>query len=72
MFPYRKILELYNDGVSLRRIAQIVQHSRQKVIAVTRNAERKEIKIPLNEEMTDKWLEDFLFPEKNQKQVIVI
>jgi len=34
MFPYRKILELHGDNVSLRSIAQIVQHSRQKVTEV--------------------------------------
>lgn len=67
MFPYRKILELYNDGVSLRRISQIVLHSRQKVTEVTKTAERKELKFPFSEEMTDKWLEEFLFPEKKQE-----
>lgn len=31
MFPYRKILELHGEKVSLRGIAMITQHSRQKV-----------------------------------------
>src|SRR5699024_12194582 len=34
MFPYRKILELHSEGVSLRSIATITQHSRQKVTEV--------------------------------------
>jgi len=67
MFPYRKILELHGDHVSLRNIAKIVQHSRQKVTEVIKTAERKGVKLPLREEMTDKWLEEFLFPEKRQE-----
>ncbi len=67
MFPYRKILELHGDHVSLRNIAKVVQHSRQKVTEVIKTAERKGVKLPLSEEMTDKWLEDFLFPEKRQE-----
>lgn len=31
MFPYRKILELHGEKVSLRGIAMITQHSRKKV-----------------------------------------
>lgn len=66
MFPYRKILELHNEEVTLRSIAAITQHSRQKVTEVIRLAEKKGVKIPLEEEMTDPWLEDFLYPEKKQ------
>ncbi|GEN56458.1 hypothetical protein GCM10012290_01740 [Halolactibacillus alkaliphilus] len=47
MFPYRKILELYDDNVSLRSIAQIVQHSRQKVTEMIKTADRKEVSLPL-------------------------
>ena len=67
MFPYRKILELHGDNVSLRSIAQIVQHSRQKVTEVIKTADRKGVSIPLGEEITDKWLEEFLFPEIKQE-----
>lgn len=34
MCPYRKILELYADGVSLSSIAMITQHSWQKVTEI--------------------------------------
>ena len=67
MFPYRKILELHGDNVSLRSIAQIVQHSCQKVTEVIKTADRKGVSLPLGEEMTDKWLEEFLFPEIKQE-----
>lgn len=39
MFPYRKILELHSEGVSLRSIKTITQHSRQKVTEVIKLAE---------------------------------
>jgi len=34
MFPYRKILELHGYEVSLREIAMITRHSRQKITEV--------------------------------------
>src|SRR5699024_5706740 len=64
MFQYRKVLEMKADGFSLRSIRAATGHSRQKITEVIRLAERKEIKYPLSEEMTDKWLEEFLYPEK--------
>jgi len=67
MFPYRKILELHSEEVSLRSIATITQHSRQKVTEVIKLAEKRGIIIPLDEEITDPWLEDFLYPEKKQE-----
>ena len=67
MYPYRKILELHADGVSLRSIAMMTQHSRQKVTEIIELARKKGVKIPLEEEMTDPWLEDFLYPEKKQE-----
>lgn len=67
MFPYRKILELHSEGVSLRSIATITQHSRQKVTEVIKLAEKRGIIIPLDEGITDPWLEDFLYPEKKQE-----
>lgn len=67
MYPYRKILELHADKVSLRSIALMTQHSRQKVTEIIELAKQKGVKVPLEEEMTDRWLEDFLYPEKKQE-----
>ena len=67
MFPYRKILELHSEGVSLRSIATITQHSRQKITEVIKLAEKRGVIIPLDEGITDPWLEDFLYPEKKQE-----
>lgn len=67
MFPYRKILELHDEGVSLRSIATITQHSRQKVTEVIKLAEKKGVLMPLDDGITDPWLEDFLYPEKKQE-----
>ncbi|SFM18536.1 IS21 family transposase [Salibacterium qingdaonense] len=65
MFPYRRILELQGEEErSLRSIAAITHHSRQKVTEVIRLAEKRGLKCPLDEDMTDPWIEDFLYPEK--------
>jgi len=64
MIHYRKILELYDEGISLRGIAASTGHSRQKITEVIDLAEKKGLICPLEEEMTDKWMEEFLFPEK--------
>ncbi|WP_240377292.1 IS21 family transposase [Bacillus piscicola] len=65
MFPYRRMLELhFEEERSFRSIAAITRHSRQKVTEVIRLAEKRGLKCPLDEEMTDPWLEDFLYPEK--------
>src|SRR5699024_6870128 len=65
MYPYQKILELHAENVSLRSIAMIT--SRQKITEIVELAKKKGVKIPLEEEMTDPWLEDFLYPEKKQE-----
>lgn len=67
MFQYRKVLELKADGFSLRSICSVTGHSRQKITEVIRLAETKEITCPLAEEMTDKWIEECLFPEKSME-----
>src|SRR5699024_9710387 len=67
MYPYRKILELYADKVSFRSIALMTQHSRQKVTEIIELAKQKGVKVPPEEEMTDPWLEDFLYPKKKQE-----
>lgn len=64
MIHYRKILELHDEGISLRSITASTGNSRQKVTEVINLAEKKGLVCPLEEEMTDKWIEEFLFPEK--------
>ncbi len=41
MIHYRKILELQNEGISLRGIASSAGHSRQKVTEIIGLAEKK-------------------------------
>lgn len=65
MIHYRKILELHDEGISLRGIAASTGNSRQKVTEVIQLAEKKGLMCPLDEEMYDKWIEEFLFPEKS-------
>lgn len=65
MIHYRKILELNDDGISLRGIAASTANSRQKVTEIIRLAKKKGLVCPLEDEMTDKWIEGFLFPEKS-------
>lgn len=64
MIHYRKILELNDEGISLRGIAASTGNSRPKVTEIIRLAEKKGLVCPLEEEMTDRWIEEFLFPEK--------
>jgi transposase len=52
------------EGISIRSIAAAMGNSRQKVTEIIRKAEDKGLVVPLPEEMTDKWLEEFLFPEQ--------
>lgn len=65
MIHYRKILELHDEGISLRGIAASTGNSRQKVTETINLAERKGLVCPLDDEMTDQWIEEFLFPEKS-------
>jgi transposase len=64
MIQYRKILELHDEGLSMRGISASTGNSRQKVTEVIELAKKKGLMCPLDEEMNDKWIEDFLFPEK--------
>ncbi|WP_246238244.1 IS21 family transposase [Alkalicoccus luteus] len=64
MFPYRYMLELHGEERSLRTIAAMTRHSRQKVTEVIRLAEKRGLSLPMDDDMTDPWLEDFLYPEK--------
>jgi hypothetical protein len=54
MSHYQKILELHDEGISLRGIAASTRNSRQKVTEIIRLAEKKGLVCPLDEEMTDK------------------
>ena len=63
MVSYRKILECYFSGMTQRTIEVAVGSSRNTIRDVVKKAEEKEL-IELTEEMTNIWLEEFLFPEK--------
>ena len=63
MINYRKILELYFDGISQRTISSSTGHSRNKISEVIKRTKKLEIE-NLNDTMTNSWLETLLFPEK--------
>lgn len=60
MIHYRKMLELRDEGNSLRGIAASTGNSRQKVTKIIGLAEKKCLVCPLEEETTDRWIEEFL------------
>lgn len=62
MIQYRKILELDAKGVTQRTIASSTGHSRDKIREVIKRAKVREL-TDLTEEMTNHWLDDYLFPE---------
>lgn len=64
MIHYRRILELADEGLSIRAIADSLGHGRPKVREVIELAKDKVLTCPLSEEMDDRWLEAFLFPHK--------
>ncbi|WP_147533024.1 IS21 family transposase [Bacillus marasmi] len=63
MVNCRKILELYFEGVSQRTISSSTGHSRNTVSEVVHRARKLGID-NLNDTMTNRWLEVYLFPEK--------
>jgi len=63
MIQYRKILELHFNHVSQRTISTSVGSSRNTVSDVIKQAEKLGIG-SLTDEMSNRWLEEFLFPEK--------
>ena len=65
LLQYPKILRLKKEGFSLRSIASSTGNSRQKVTEIIERAEKKGLGGDLEEEMDDKWIEEFLFPEKS-------
>ena len=63
MIQYREILELNFREVSQRTIATSVGNSRQIVSDVIQKS--KELCLnELSDDMSNEWLEEFLFPEK--------
>lgn len=70
MVEYRKILEYHFNGMAQRTIQLAVNSSRNTIREVIQSAKQKRLK-ELTEEMTDLWLEGFLFPkEKNESKRI--
>jgi hypothetical protein len=63
MIQYRRILELHFKGTSQRTISSSVGHSRQTVSDVVIKANHLGL-VELTDEMTNQWLAEFLFPEK--------
>lgn len=63
MVNCRKILDLYFDGISQRTISSSTGHSRNTVSEVVKRAKKLGLE-NLSDTMTNRWLEEFLFPEK--------
>ena len=63
MLNYRKIIEHHFNGMTQRTIEVAVGSSRHTIREIINKAEEKKLEA-LMEEMTDDWLEGFLFPEK--------
>lgn len=63
MVEYRKILEYHFNGMTQRTIQLAVNSSRNTIREVIQSAKQKRL-TELTEDMTDVWLEGFLFPEK--------
>ncbi|MDX8046592.1 hypothetical protein SH601_11415 [Gracilibacillus sp. S3-1-1] len=51
MIHYRKILELHDEGISLKGISASTGNSRQKVTEIVRLAKKKGLVCPLDDEM---------------------
>lgn len=67
MVNYRKILELYFDGISQRTTSSSTGHSRNTVSEVVRRAKKHGLE-SLNDTTTNRWLEELLFPEKQASE----
>lgn len=67
MLHYRKILELYFQGQSIRNISANTGNSRPKISEIIKVANEKGIEEPLSEEMTNEWLAGYLFPERSRE-----
>lgn len=65
MIKYREILRLHTQGISQRGIASSTSNSRTTIREVVKRAEERNIGWPLKEEITDRDLQELLFPEKH-------
>lgn len=65
MIKYREILRLHAQDLSIRSIASSVGSSRNTVSDVLKRAMEKDVLWPLEKDVDDAELQDFLFPEKN-------
>ncbi|WIV11090.1 IS21 family transposase [Proteiniborus sp. MB09-C3] len=63
MMQYRRILELHFKETTQRTISSSVSHSRQTVSDVIKKAKQLGL-VELTDDMTNQWLEGFLFPGK--------
>lgn len=63
MIQYRKILELHFNAISQRTISTSVGSSRNTVSDVVKRAKNLGLE-RLTDTMTNQWLEELLFPEK--------
>lgn len=63
MVKYRKILEHHFNGMKQKTIEVAVGSSRHTFRDIVNKAKERGL-TELTEEMSDHWLEDFLFPEK--------
>ena len=64
MTKYREILRLKSLGFSERNIAQSCSVSRKTVAKVTKKAAEMNISWPLDFDMTDRALEELMFPRE--------
>lgn len=69
MIAYREILRLHAKGFSNRSIAASCSCSRNTVASVLTEAERMEVRWPLEERMDDRSLQQLLFPDKGKNDV---
>ncbi|MDA1663406.1 IS21 family transposase [Bacillus cereus group sp. TH153LC] len=64
MFQIHKTLKMSFEGFSQRTIAASTGHGRKTISKIIGRAKEKEI-AELTEEMTDEWLNQYLFPERS-------
>ena len=67
MVDYREILRLQSLGHNITQIAGALHSSRNTVREVERLADEKEIRWPLEEEVTNPQLYVLLYPERQEK-----
>lgn len=68
MTDYRMILLYYSKGNNNAHTARICQCSRPTVISTIKRAKEIGLEIPVSEKITDKQLQDMLFPSRSAKE----